>query len=293
MPRFAALPVLGLAATISISSLAGCESLSPRVYDYRVMKVDHVPHSALDIVTANGSIKAHQESRENVAVEVELFGRDAERLSFATVNADRLGDNSLRIWIDWPGGKRHGGEGAKIEVYIPDADGISAKTSNGSVILMGLAGEANIDTSNGSIHIDNHQGPMNIDTSNGSVRVENSSGDIRFDTSNGRIIIDGADSLVEGDTSNGNVYVSTLDGAVGPVRVRTTNGRLELDLGHGFEGILRVSTSNGRIKTDGLVDANLIESSNHTLELQIGESDTISAVRTSNGSVRIHGRSDD
>lgn len=282
------------AFSVTIASvLSGCESLSPRVYDNRVMRVDHHQNTALEIVTANGSIRAMQEDRSDVAVEVELFGHDSERLDFATVHADRMGDHTLRVWIDWPGGKRRNGEGAKIEVFIPDALGVNAKTSNGSVILMGLGGEATAKTSNGSIHLDQHIGPMDLHTTNGSIRVDDSEGDIRFDTSNGRILVSNATGLVEGDTSNGNVFVSTADGSSGPVRVRTSNGRIELDLGHGYEGILRISTSNGRIKTDGLVNANLIESSKDTMELRLGDSDTISAVKTSNGSVRIHGRAND
>lgn len=290
MSPLKAIAALGLAATLLVS---GCDTFSPRVYDFRVMKVDHVHNSPLDIVTANGSIKAHQESRVDVAVEVELYGHDEERLDFTTVHADRMGDDTLRVWIDWPGGKRRDGEGAKIEIYTPDAVGVRAKTSNGSVSIMGLQGEARINTSNGSVHIDKHKGPMIVNTSNGGVRVENSLGNIKFDTSNGRIIISNADGEVQGDTSNGNVYISTLDGASGPIRVRTSNGRVELDLGHGFEGALSLKTSNGRIKTDGLVDANLVESSDDSLKLQMGESMAISGVETSNGSIRVHGRADD
>ncbi len=293
MPRFNTMTTLGITAISSIALLAGCDTLSPRVYDFRVMKVDHVHNSALDIVTANGSIVAQHESRADVAVEVELYGHDEERLDFATVHADRMGDDTLRVWVDWPGGKRRDGEGAKIEVYIPDAVGVRAKSSNGSVTVKGLQGEARVNTSNGSIHLDKHKGPMILDTSNGSVRVENSLGNIKFDTSNGRIIISDADGEVQGDTSNGNVYISTLDGASGPIRVRTTNGRVELDLGYGFEGAMSLKTSNGRIKTDGLVDANLVESSDDSLKLQMGESTVISAVETSNGSIRVHGRSGD
>ncbi len=286
------LAALALSAATFLS-LSGCEVFGPMVYDFRVMNVDHVPHSALDIVTANGFIGAFQEDRQDVAIEVELYGYDAERLDFTTVHANRMGDDSLRIWIDWPGGKRRDGEGAKIEVFLPDAQGITAKTSNGSVTIANLTGKAFISTSNGSIFLDKHQGPIQANTSNGTIRVDDAQGDIHFNTSNGRILISNADGEVQGDTSNGNVYISTRDGAQGPIRVRTSNGRVELDLGHGFEGILRVNTTNGRIKTDGLANTNLIESSDNTLELQIGDSTEISAVRTSNGSVRIHGRSND
>lgn len=287
------LTTLGLAALTAVTTMSGCESLSPRVYDYRVMKVAHIPNTSLDLVTANGSIKAMHEDRADVAVEVELYGYDSERLDFATVHADRMGDRSLRVWVDWPGGKRQKGEGAKIEIYLPGANGVQAKTTNGAVTIGGLGGEARVQTSNGAVQVSNHLGNMDLSTSNGSIRVDDSNGDIQFNTSNGRILISNATGVVEGDTSNGNLYVSTADDASGPIRIRTSNGRVELDLGYGYEGILRISTSNGKIKTDGLHDARLIQSSNNALELQMGESDEISAVRTSNGSVRVHGRTQD
>ncbi|MFK7759814.1 MAG: DUF4097 domain-containing protein [Phycisphaerales bacterium] len=286
--------LVSIAALSAMTTLSGCDSYGgKRLYDYRVMKVPHQQGTALDLVTANGSIKAYKETRQDVAIEVELYGENAERLDFATVHTNRMGDGSLRVWVEWPGGKRQDNEGAKLEIYTPDANGITAKTSNGAVHISGLQGEARVETTNGSIHIEDHQGPMGMYTSNGAIRVEQSDGDVNFRTSNGRIIISDATSLVEGDTSNGSVYVSTHKDASGPVRIRTTNGRVELDLGHGFEGVLRVSTSNGRIKTENLSNANLVQSSNSALELQIGSSEEISAVRTSNGSVRVRGRSDD
>lgn len=284
-----------LLAALALSStvlLSGCEGLGQKYHDTRVMRVAHIPYSALDIVTANGSIKAEQEARDDVSIEVELYGYDAERLDFATVNANRQGDNTLRITIDWPGGKRTTGEGAKIKVFTPGAQNISAKTSNGAVALLGLDGEAYISTSNAPVTIQNHNGNIDAKTSNGSINIESSSGDIRFDSSNGRVQISDAQGVVQGDTSNGSIYISTANGASGPIRVRTSNGRVELDLGYGYEGVLGIKTSNGRIKTEGLTDARLVESSNNSLKLQMGNSDEISAVQTSNASVRVHGRSD-
>lgn len=283
------LTALSLSATVL---LAGCEGLGQKYHDTRVMRVAHVPHAALDIVTANGSIKAEQESREDVSIEVELYGYDAERLDFATVLANRQGDGTLRVSIDWPGGKRRDGEGAKIKVYIPDAHNIKAKSSNGAVALIGLAGEAYISTTNGPVTIQGHKGNIDANTTNGSINIENSNGNIRFDSSNARVQISNAQGEVQGDTSNGSIYISTANGASGPIRVRTSNGRVELDLGYGYEGVLGIKTSNGRIKTEGLTDARLVESSNNSLKLKMGNSDEISAVQTSNASVRVHGRSD-
>lgn len=292
MPLSPALPSILTALSLSATVLlAGCEGIGQKYHDTRVMRVAHVPNKALDIVTANGSIKAEQEAREDVSIEVELYGYDAERLDFATVLANRQGDGTLRVSIDWPGGKRRDGEGAKIKVYIPDAHDVSAKTSNGAIALLGLDGEAYVSTSNAPVTIHNHDGDIDANTSNGSINIENASGNIRFDSSNARVQISDAQGEVQGDTSNGSIYISTADGASGPIRVRTSNGRVELDLGYGYEGVLGIKTSNGRIKTEGLTDARLVESSNNSLKLQMGNSDEISAVQTSNASVRVHGRS--
>ncbi|MBO6512739.1 MAG: hypothetical protein JJ974_02090 [Phycisphaerales bacterium] len=293
MPLIPSLPstltALSLSATIL---LAGCEGLGQKFHDTRVMRVEHVPNQALDIVTANGSIKAQQEARDDVSIEVELYGYDPERLDFATVIANRQGDGTLRVTIDWPGGKRERGEGAKIKVYTPDANNVTAKTSNGAVALFGLNGEAYIATSNGAITIHDHDGDIDANTSNGSINIENASGNIRFDSSNARVKVENARGEVQGDTSNGSIYISTTDGSSGPIRVRTSNGRVELDLGYGYQGVLGIKTSNGRIKTEGLADARLVESSKNSLKLKMGNSEEISAVQTSNGSVSVRGRAD-
>ncbi len=279
-----------LVGAFTMAALAGCSTFGPRVHEQRTMTVAHAAGISLSIVTANGSVLAERQRRSDVLVEVDLFGPDAERLSFTNVHAERVGDGSLRVWIDWPGGKRKYNEGANIDVLLPDAVGVDVRTSNGTVTLIGLAGLAKINTSNGNVTVLDHSGAVHADTSNGNLRLEGVDGDIVAGSSNGAITITEAFGSVEADTSNGNAYVSTAHGNPGPVRILTSNGRVQLELGDGFAGILRVKTSNGKVAASGFDNARLIDYGKNTLKMQIGTDETISAVRTSNGSVRISPR---
>lgn len=276
--------VLGAALTLSACGYG------PKFHYTTTMNVAHRPASALEVVNANGSLRAVQEERADVAVEAELYGPDEERLRFAQLHADRKGDGSLRVWIEWPGGKRRGNEGARIEIYTPGTDGVNMSTSNGSVTLLGLGGNAVVESTNGSVLIEDQGGGIDASTTNGSVRVERPGGEVFISTTNGRIIIDGAPGPIEVTTTNGNATVSTRHGNPGPVRVRTTNGNITLELGEGFVGVLNAKTSNGRLSADGFEHARLIESSNHALKIRVGDSDAVSAAHSTNGSIRIRAK---
>lgn len=273
--------------------LGACESITgPRYHDGRNRHVAYTSVTPLEIINANGAVRAMHEDRNDVAIEAELFGNDEQRLSFANLRADRQGDGTLRVWVEWPGGRSMDHEGASISVYLPDTDGVRVRTSNGSVTTSGLSGDAELRSSNGTIHVENHRGSVDVKTSNGSVRVEHARGPITLETSNGRVIVTEARAGVEAETSNGSMYVSTSHDNDQPVRVRTSNGRIELDLGASFMGRLKIKTTNGKIRLTGLDDARLVESNDTDLEISVGGSDQISAAHTTNGSVRVSGRED-
>lgn len=290
IPRRLAISTMLIAGIGSTLMLAGCDSYGPRAHQYRSMQVPHIVGAAVSINNANGGIEAIQADRSEVRIEIDLYGRDEERLGFTTVHVGRMGDNTLRVWVEWPGGHRENGEGSSFSIELPDATGITAQTSNGHITIAGLSGHAELKSSNGAIHVDRHDGSIFAETSNGTVKAEHVSGDIEMYSSNGPVIIADAFGPIRAETSNGNIYISTMDGNAGPVRIRTSNGRIDLDLGDGFEGVLKAQNSNGKITVVGLDNARLIESSKHAVELHIGESDEVSAARTSNGSVRIRGR---
>ena len=284
--------VAGLfAASIgSTAFLSGCVSIGAREHYSKSMIVPHIAGSAIGIDTANGSIEAIAMDREDVSIQVDLSGNDLSRLLMAEVRVDRLDDNSLDIWIQWPGDKREKNEGASIAVELPGAASIVANSSNGGITISGLSGHAKLHTSNGSIKINQHDGSVFAETSNGTLQAEHISGEIEMYSSNGKVIVTDAFGPIRAETSNGNIYVSTMDGNEGPLRLRTSNGRANLDLGEGFVGILKCETSNGKVQAMDIGGASLIESGKGKLELHFDGSNEVSAVKTSNGSVRVRSR---
>jgi len=270
-----------------------CSTGSPKARWHHDLAVAHDPGSRLEVVNANGAVRAVSEDRDDVEIEAELFGRDLERLSFAVLRGERMGDGTLRVWIEWPGGARRPSEGARIDVYAPGARGVRVTTSNGAVTLLGFGGDALAETTNGSVFVEDQRGAVDARTTNGNVRVDRPRGAVTINTTNGRVIVEDAPAPVEANTSNGRVDVSTTDENPGPVRVRTSNGSISLALGPAFRGVVKADTSNGSISARGFDNSELIESTEHRVRIRIGGDETISAARTSNGSIRIRGRSGD
>jgi len=286
---------IGLASLAlgGVVMIAGCSTMGPKFHHTKSMVIDHVAGSALSIENSNGSITATAHERSDVSVSIDLFGNDVFRLEEASVHWERGPDQTLSLWVQWPGDKRKSGEGASWDIELPDATGAQIKSSNGSITIQGFSGHLELKSSNGKIQVRDHDGSFFADTSNGSIIAEHVSGEAEAYSSNGKIIVTDAFGPIHAETSNGRVYISTMDGNEGPVRVRTSNGRVELDLGEGFVGKLTCRTGNGNIGINDINGAQLIEVSKKRVELQFGDSDVVSAVKTSNGSVRIQNRQPD
>ena len=195
--------------------LGGCSLPFPIVdplhEETRHANVPHVDESPIDVVTVNGSVSVTQEEREDVEIVAHLKAVSAERLAAAKVVSTRAEDNTLSIAVEWPDGKPENREGCRIDVLIPDADGVKVRTSNGGVEIAGLAGKADLETSNGAISVTSHTGPVKARTSNGAVTVRRSEGALDVATRNGRIEVSEATADVKLETSNG-----TIDLALAP-----------------------------------------------------------------------------
>ena len=276
----------------SVLALSGCgySSWAEPYKETRALTVPHVAGSALDIGSVNGKLEAIATDRADVSIEVTLKSPSLERLSAARVVTHRAADDTLHISVEWPGGKRQNNEGASISINVPDANDVRARSSNGSITIAGLSGHADLKTTNGSVRVDTHDGSVYASTSNGKLYAEQVSGEVEMYSSNGSISISEAFGPIRAESSNGSAVITTMPGNVGPIRVRTSNGSITLNLGDGLEGILKCDTSNGKVTVTELNGAKLIESSNRSVQMQFGDSEEISAVRTSNGSVRVQGR---
>jgi DUF4097 and DUF4098 domain-containing protein YvlB len=281
---------------LAVSPLAACS------WHYDFHKADrevtrsllHQPGEAVEVRTYNGSVKViAAPDQDEVTVEARLRcrGKTAEeaeeRLAATTLTVERRADGTLQIEPVFPGGHRSG-DGASVNVRIPDADGVSIHTSNGGVTSSGLSGKVVIDTSNGGVRLSDHDGDAWIDTSNGGVVVEHVAGSLILDTSNGSVKLEDVTGPVRADTSNGSLTVTLSPDASGPMHLDTSNGSITARVGQGFAGEVRLSTSNGSIKVDDhsgrVTSQTLTRSSGRVV---IGGGGESSVIDTSNGRITL------
>jgi hypothetical protein len=263
--------VLAVLALLGGSALTGCGVSSPRFTQDAAVTVEHVSGSALAVVNANGAVTAERHSRPEVRIEARLRSDVADRLAGTRLMAERTDGSALRIWIEWPDGQRRPNEGADLRIYLPEAQGVNIRSSNGSLKLAGFSGAADLATSNGSVTVTGHDGPVGLVTSNGSVRLEAITGPVDL------------------TTSNGGVTIGLTDANPGPVSARSSNGGITLSFGPAFSGVLTARTSNGPVTVEGVTGAELRSLERSRAEIRIGESDEASVLETSNGPVRVRG----
>ena len=262
-------------STFALVAAGGCMEFGPT---YKLDKVTSAAHSTnmpIDVTTRNGAISIQASSGQAVEITAHLKSKDEQRLQSAVIDAVRSSDGTLMIGVTWPDGKWHFNDGCSFEILVPDANGILARTSNGSLTFAGLSGTVDAHTSNGRITITGHDGPINADTSNG------------------RITITGATGAVNADTSNGSIKVTLTDTNPGPVHLDSSNGAITLEVGPAFAGQLVADTSNGKVTfgpfPDGLTvtDQRVSRSNGHAT---FGTGGERSVVDTSNGSISVKGK---
>lgn len=239
------------------------------------LNTDHVPGSALEVRTHNGRIEVvASPERTDVSIEAKIYARGntvqeaEERLAATTLHVSRNDDGTLVIKPVFPE-PHYGGDGANIKIEVPDVNGATLDTSNGSVSTYGLAGILIVDTSNGSVKVIDHDGDAILDTSNGSVRIHNFNGS------------------VHADTSNGSIEVTLHDEQAGPLNLDTSNGSITVTVGVGFAGAVVLDTSNGSITVRdrlGRITSQTI--SKNRGRIVVGTGGEPSRLDTSNGRIR-------
>lgn len=203
------------AICIVAAPMGGCLNGYATFRGTKTSSVAHIAGSPLDVDTENGSITIVLSARPDVQIESSFAAVSAERLAAVTVEAIRKPDGTLSVHALWPDGGAKGNEECSFTITLPDAKGLTLKTSNGAIKTNGTTGSINAQTSNGSVALLNHVGEVHAHTSNGSVEV------------------------------------ALADDSAGPVEIRTSNGSVTLEVGKLFSGSLSGSTSNGKVTFEG------------------------------------------
>jgi DUF4097 and DUF4098 domain-containing protein YvlB len=140
-------------------------------------------------------------------------------------------------------------------------------TSNGSIRVWDVEGQARLKTTNGAVRVERLRGPLDTQTSNGAIEVVGQEGGANLRTSNGRIRAEDVRGEFEAVTSNGGVHAELTGPAAGrPVRVETTNGAIDVAFAGESASSARISTTNGSItlRLPGQVNARVMASTTNS-----------------------------
>jgi DUF4097 and DUF4098 domain-containing protein YvlB len=134
-------------------------------------------------------------------------------------------------------------------VRLPAGAHITARTTNGTLVITGATGEVNARTTNGEVTAESSGGPVMASTTNGDVRIRVSrlpDQGASYRTTNGTITIelpDGINTNIEARTTNGGISSDFEVMVTGSISPRSLRGRI----GSGGP-TLSLSTTNGSIR---------------------------------------------
>ncbi len=255
----------------------------------QVIKVPHVRNKPLKVITANGSIRVVRAGNGQVEISAKIRTATEERLERARAVAERKGDGTLEVKVQWPDGRRRAHEGCSFHVNIPGSSEVVLTSSNGSLVIEGLSGKARLSSSNGSVYVSEFNGDIEAETSNGSIYIKGRIGSVKAATSNGSIKIFGARGPVDAVTDNSSVKATLAETNKGPIHIRSSNGSIIIRVGKSFRGKLTLSTSNGSIGLDKALGARILTRKKWRAVILLGDSDSPSSVvTTTNGSIKVH-----
>jgi len=218
----------------------------------------------------NGSVEITGWDQNTVDISGAKYAESQDLLHQMRVEASNSG-NAVRVKTTRPD-PHHGNCGAKYIIKVPRRTELEEiHSSNGSLRVEDIEGNAHLETSNGSVHLGRIRGNVEARSSNGSVEVNDVKGNVNFRSSNGGVHADNLEGALEAETSNGTIRVHLRDAAAGhPIRLSTSNGGIDLQVDTPRQNDVVASTSNGPI----------------TVRMPAGTGASLHASTNSSGSVR-------
>lgn len=249
-----------------------------------------VPAMQLQVETSNGSISVKPTEEDQFSVVATVRALNEERLDEAKLVVEET-DGALKVFVEWPD-RRRNNEGADFEIGVPNAEDVQSlnlRSSNGKLSVNELTGRATLKTSNGQIDVAHHIGDVQVDTSNGRIDAKDVTGAFTAESSNGKITATDICGKVDVESSNASIRIVLTEDSTQPFQVKTSNGSAKVQIGEAFSGQIRLKTSNGSVRSSvNAVEIN--QSSKKSMTIQIGDSDEVSSIRSSNGSVELKER---
>jgi hypothetical protein len=254
-----------LACLVAVAALAACNiaigSLPGRATDEWTKSYQLAPGGELHIGNTNGRIDV--EGIEGATVEVR-----AERIAKATTD-DAARELLPRI---------------KINEQVK-SDRIALDTERLSGIMLGAGVEVRY-------HV---RAPKNaafdISNTNGVITLKALSGHIKAHTTNGGVRGNDLTGAIDASTTNGAVDIDFAAVGRDPIKLSTTNGGVSIELPESAKADVVAACTNGGISVTG-VNLDTTERSRRRVEGKLNGGGASIDLKTTNGGIRIRGRSE-
>lgn len=224
---------------------------------------------AKDFIDINTTLITSEDEEEFEKVEIEVKEKN-KACNISTVYKSKKAKVSVEYLIKLPFNMKIG----------------EIQSSNGSIKIDGVNGNADISSSNGSLKIDNSKGEISLRTSNGSITVDNFSGSVDARTSNGRINISKVNGSIDASTSNGSISAE-ISSLKEDADFSTSNGSIKLYLNPKLDAEIYASTTNSHIKLND-IEIKTSELSKNYLKGKIGKGGNLIKATTTNSSINIY-----
>ncbi len=241
--------------------------------------------TGITVINKNGSVKAISWDKDFVDIYAEISTKKGEK------ELDKVGisvkGKKNQCYIETIEKSKNPKVFVKYVIKIPENMLLSyIQTSNGSIKVNEVKGDAEFSSSNGSIKVFDSAGNLKLRTSNGSITVDNISGSVDAGTSNGSINIYKVGGKVDAYTSNGTIKAEIVS-LPDDVEFSTSNGSIKLFLNPDLNANIIASTSNSGIKLHD-IEITASKFSENYLKGKIGKGGNLIKATTSNSSIKIY-----
>src|SRR5260370_27771862 len=184
----------------------------------------------LSVQNFNVSVEVIGWDQNTVDISGTKYAESQQLLSTLKIEASSSG-NTVHVKTTHPD-THHGNMGAKYVIRVPRRTELGdIASSNGSIKVEDVEGNAHLTTSNGSVHLARIRGHVDGHTSNGSVELNDVLGNVAFQTSNGSILAGNVEGAFEPSTSNGGSHLHLRDTQSGhAIKLTTTNSAFDLQI---------------------------------------------------------------
>ena len=220
----------------------------------------------VSLENANGSVEITGWDQNTVEINGMKYARSKTLLDEVKIQTDASA-GAVHVRTVRPA-DTHGGSGARYTIHVPRKvllDTIT--TTNGSIKVDNVDGNARLKSTNGAIRTDKVHGEIDANTTNGAVEAVDLDGNANLHTSNGSIKVDATHGSLDATTSNGSITATLEKPATNwPVKLHSSNGHIDLTIRSANIPDVRADTSNSAITVHlpGNVNARVHAATTHS-----------------------------